>query len=365
MDSYFNIKNTVKINTSHPLYKPDKAAQIDRLILDNEESVNLNYLLIESIQEELDELLESIGESDDRKISPKDQSVYLNLEISEILKDDKKFGEIFSALFRDPDEPAVKYEKVSSYLQPLGDHLKDFFDIADDDLANNFTHYRRFALEVGRAALQIRNLILNTDLDFLHKESLKFHQKSQDIGNEQIKKELESIQRHIERGKWMEEAKTQLEKEQKPIPESIKPIVIQFEIIQELESKLRELLKNVFSDQQDWWEKYVPIEVRDKLEYRNRKDPNFERLRKDQSLELIDLLMFREVQIIITGSGFDNYEFFKNIFPNYHYVNERLIEASLLRNPVCHMNELNEKQQKQLLHIKEELVDHINEYLGI
>ena len=74
--------------------------------------------------------------------------------------------------------------------------------------------------------------------------------------------------------------------------------------------------------------------------------------------------MFKELQIIITGSDNDNFSrLFRNVFDSYHYVNSRLIEASILRNQICHMNELNPKKQMQLENIKSELVYDIDEYL--
>ena len=332
-------------------YAPDLADLNDKQILEAEGIRTSLIRILTSVQDELDELLESQGLSDDRKIDISKLTEHLRADITPYHSDD-------------PDW----YSR--SEIHELSKFLIQFFDISEDELDNK-QNLRRHRLELQRVAFKIEIQSLEKYLEKLHKKSLKLRKDTNDIivkGDFGIGKILQILDYS-----QSNELETKSKSVQTPsitpsiTPQSStqKPIIVQFQIIQELESKLRELLKNIFSDKQDWWEKYVPFEVRDKLEYRNRKDPNFEGLRKDQSLELIDLLMFKEVQIIITGSGFDNYEFFKNIFPNYHYVNERLIEASLLRNPVCHMNELNEKQQKQLLHIKEELVDHINEYLGI
>jgi len=426
----------------------DSAGKVEQQIGVLEKNIDTIYINLENIQLELDGILESLEESDLRKIDVSqlpdefldnvvkemfhktDYSFfYQMMDYDEILSIDKWVSNIFE-----------KHE-----LELLFNHMKDFFDITDDELENKM-HRKRFVLEIGRTSLHILKHMTERDIGLLQIKLRREHFKSEDIEpiqvfNEILKEKPDHLPTYIGKGNALtrlgrysealecieialemdyddedeshpgqslyetredllrklgkKPTPTQkgvwkprnMEHDQFPQPEELesrvsspppaqsesksqKLIVIQFEIIQELESKLRELLKKVFSDKQDWWEKYVPIEVRDKLEYRNRKDPNFSGLRKDQSLELIDSLMFKEVQIIITGTAFekaryDNYEFFKNIFPNYHYVNGRLIEASFLRNSICHMNKLNEKQHKQLLHIKEELIDHINEYLGV
>ena len=74
--------------------------------------------------------------------------------------------------------------------------------------------------------------------------------------------------------------------------------------------------------------------------------------------------MFKDYQLIITSS-YSQYELFKNIFPNIHYVTERLIEASIFRNQIAHSNELTTSQETTLSNITNEFIMHINEYLGI
>ena len=147
-----------------------------------------------------------------------------------------------------------------------------------------------------------------------------------------------------------------------------------FQSVNDLELKLRELLKNIFSRQQNWWTRFIPPEIREKCQHRNRNDPDFGNVLNSQSTHLVDKLMLSEIQIIITGAPFfvkngrqfsKNYsEFFRHVFNNYHYVNGRLIEANILRNKICHQDTLNPKQQMQLEHIKSELIYDINEYLG-
>ena len=140
--------------------------------------------------------------------------------------------------------------------------------------------------------------------------------------------------------------------------------VHQFQLINNLEKKLRSLLKEVLKQQDNWYENYIPKEIKHGLEKRNQKNPNFPQLLENKSLELIDLLMFKDYQLIITSS-YSQYELFKNIFPNIHYVTERLIEASIFRNQIAHSNELSTSQETTLSNITNEFIMHINEYLGI
>ena len=256
-------------------------------------------------------------------------------------------------------------------LKSLFDHLKDFFDITDDELEDELRQ-TRFGLEVGRAALQIELYKMEQQLESSQKKVLELHRDSQDrkITRQELDFSfpiLEAVDEVAEIKEDSFEIITGEDSKPKISQQPPKPIIIQFEILNELELKLRELLKKVFSQYSDWWEKYVPVEVRDSVKNRNRNDPDFLRLQKDQALELIDELMFSEYHIIITGNKYVNsnaWKLFENIFPHYHYTNNRLVEANILRNRISHHKELSDKEHKQFLHIKEELVDHINEYLG-
>ena len=331
----------------------EQEATIEQDISSLELDIETNYRNIENIQSELDEVLESLGQNDDRKIDViKLPDELVNNVIADFVHEhDESF--IHNVNLNDVDTWVSNiFEK--HILKLLFDHMKDFFDVTDDELESK-QHRTRFALEVGRAILQIYTRSLESNMETLQKKLLKLHPFTTDFP-------LPTLDTaKLERFDYVHVAdKPDIDLESK----SEKPIIKQFEIIMELETKLRELLKKIFSGQTDWWNKFVPLEITEKCQKRNRNNPDFERIQREQDSDLIELLMLREIQMIITGSDNDNFSrLFRNIFDGYHYVNSRLIEASILRNQICHMNELNPKKQMQLENIKSELVYDIDEYL--
>jgi hypothetical protein len=338
----------------------EQEATIEQDISSLELDIETNYRNIENIQSELDEVLESLGQNDDRKIDViKLPDELANNVIAHMYDEASGETQSFLILMNHYQEIVDVDTWVSNIfekhrLKLLFDHMKDFFDVTDDELESK-QHRTRFALEVGRATLQIHTRSLEKDMEHLQKKLLKLHPFTIDVS-------LPTLDTaKLERFDYAHVAdKPDIDLESK----SEQPIDKQFKIIRELETRLRELLANIFSREADWWKKFVPLEITEKCQYRNRKDPDFERIQKEQSSELIDKLMFKELQIIITGSDNDNFSrLFRNVFDSYHYVNSRLIEASILRNQICHMNELNPKKQMQLENIKSELVYDIDEYL--
>ena len=141
---------------------------------------------------------------------------------------------------------------------------------------------------------------------------------------------------------------------------SYDPNVTQFALINKLEKKLRALLKAVLK-QQDNWYKYIPKEIRIWLtKKKSRKNQIFLNY-LNKSLELIDLLMFKDYQLIITSS-YSQYELLK-YFSNIHYVTERLIKPHF--SIIAHSNQLAPDQELTLTNLTNELVMHANEYLGV
>lgn len=335
-------------------------------ILAKEELIKNNYEGIKQLQEELDELLDEIEQIDNRKI---DVRVLPHDVISELIERGNTFDEI---------QEFDIFEKTIAFL-------KDFFDITDDELENR-KFARRFELEIYRIMNHVSIKTLEDDINSLQRQILKSHKNSEDITISRQELEQASDVDELEQASDIDELDDEDEglqlyskvSAQTPTPDSKslpeKPILIQFDMVNDLELKLRELLKNIFSRQQNWWTRFIPLEIREKCQHRNRNDPDFENLLNSQSTHLVDKLMLSEIQIIITGAPFyvyngkqfsKNYsEFFRHVFNNYHYVNGRLIEANILRNKICHQDTLNPKQQMQLEHIKSELIYDINEYLG-
>ena len=334
-------------------------------ILAKEELIKNNYEGIKQLQEELDELLDEIEQIDNRKI---DVRVLPHDVISELIERGNTFDEI---------QEFDIFEKTITFL-------KDFFDITDDELENK-KFERRFELELYRIMNYVSIKTLEDDINSLQRQILKSHKNSEDITIS--RQELEEAFTDAEETKPVKTKKPKSSSSEKlyaltsSLPENVKqlkipekPILIQFDMVNDLELKLRELLKNMFSRQQNWWTRFIPLEIREKCQHRNRNDPDFGNVLNSQSTHLVDKLMLSEIQIIITGAPFyvyngkqfsKNYsEFFRHVFNNYHYVNGRLIEANILRNKICHQDTLNPKQQMQLEHIKSELIYDINEYLG-
>lgn len=322
-----------------------KREKIDQQIAKNEADIGVCYAEIQEIQERLDKLLELLEQIDDRKIDVTKLDKAIIAHVGQHLED-----QLFSE------------SKNVEEFNPLRDYMKNFFDITDDELDDEQRH-ERFALEVGRAALQIQVYFLENQIESLQRQALKLHKDTDDyILTRKFLAEHAPTRR---RGRPRLSRATLGDGESHSEREPKKPILVQFDMIHELELKLRELLKEVFSEQQDWWNKFIPFEIREKCQYRNRKNPEYENLLNEQSSDLIDKLMFSEVQMTITGSGNSNFnDLFKDIFDGYHYANSRLIEANILRNKICHQETLNKKKQMQLEHIKSELIYDINEYLG-
>jgi len=334
-------------------------------ILAKEELIKNNYEGIKQLQEELDELLDEIEQIDNRKI---DVRVLPHDVISELIERGNTFDEI---------QEFDIFEKTIAFL-------KDFFDITDDELENR-KFARRFELELYRIMNHVSIKTLEDDINSLQRQILKSHKNSEDItiSRQELEQKiidaattLEDYQKSKVKPDVYSTPYVSMErssiKEQTQTPE--KPILIQFDMVNDLELKLRELLKNIFSRQQNWWTRFIPLEIREKCQHRNRNDPDFGNVLNSQPTDLVDKLMLSEIQIIITGAPFfvkngrqfsKNYsDFFRHVFNNYHYVNGRLIEANILRNKICHQDTLNPKQQMQLEHIKSELIYDINEYLG-
>ena len=372
---------------------------IEQEISHLELNITTNYFNIQNIQDELDEVLESLEQNDDRKIDvTKIPDEFVN-NIIDYMYDDTPVNQrilIPHHMILVPhngdinkiSNPLTDLVDVNTWasnifenqtLKGLFDYMKDFFDVTDDELESK-QHRTRFALEVGRAIFQIHIRSLEKDMEPLQKKLLKLHpfttefvidrdnlvQTFLEKSDEIMKQNDNEKQIYVNEIKILEDATGGLDFEKSPEAKikSEKPIIKQFEIIMELETKLRELLKKVFSGQTDWWKKFVPLEITEKCQKRNRNNPDFERIQREQDSDLIGLLMFREIQIIITGSDNDNFNrLFRNIFDGYHYINSRLIEASILRNQICHMNDLTPKKQMQLENIRTELVYDIDEYL--
>jgi uncharacterized protein Usg len=362
-----------RVPNNQPL-SPDakkKLDEHDQILQDQsfiEYDIDTNLKNIEHIQSELDEILDSLEQTDDRKIDV----TQLNEEFIKNVIDEMYHDSNFLLLMKHNGEIISINEWISNIFEKheltfLFNHMKNFFDITDDELDHKL-HQKRFGLEVGRTALRIELHKMEQKLELSQKELLRIHKDYEDITI--TRQELEIVSpEELDSDKIKEEPNLLYSRATVPksgIPtQSEKPILIQFDMVRELELKLRELLKSVFSHQENWWYEYIPIEIRDKCQYRNRNNPDFQNLLNQQSTDLIDKLMFSEIQMTIASKQNANFnKLFKNIFDGFHYVNGRLIEANILRNKICHQDTLNPKQQMQLEHIKSELIYDINEYLG-
>jgi len=313
--------------------------KIQQEILETEQSYKVSKRLIELAQKDLDDILSRLNEKDDRKIDGIEIKSSLKAEVN---KNIQQWMEQIGN-----DDINLEYDTE------LYDYLKDYFDVKDSELALGELHKSRFETEFLRAALKIHLQNLDEQINDLKDNALANYYE-------------------IESKPWLyadeEEEEDNEDDDDSPmmanmVP-SYDPNVTQFALINKLEKKLRALLKAVLKQQDNWYENYIPKEIKFGLQKRNQKNPNFPELLENKSLELIDLLMFKDYQLIIT-SNYSQYTLFKNIFPNIHYVTERLIEASIFRNQIAHSNQLAPDQELTLTNLTNELVMHANEYLGV
>jgi len=311
--------------------------KIQQEILETEQSYKVSKRLIELAQKDLNEILSRLNEKDDRKIDGIEIKSSLKAEVN---KNIQQWMEQIGN-----DDINLEYDTE------LYDYLKDYFDVKDSELALGELHKSRFETEFLRAALKIHLENLDEQIDDLKHDALANYE--------------------IESKPWLyadEEEEEDEDDEDSQVMASMAPSydpnVTQFALINKLEKKLRALLKAVLKQQDNWYENYIPNQIKFGLQKRNQKNPNFPELLENKSLELIDLLMFKDYQLIIT-SNYSQYELFKNIFPNIHYLTERLIEASIFRNQIAHSNQLAPDQELTLTNLTNELVMHANEYLGV
>ena len=309
--------------------------KIQQEILETEKSYKVSKRLIELAQKDLDDILSRLNEKDDRKIDGIEIKSSLKAEVNKNIQQwIEQIGN---------DDINLEYDTE------LYDYLKDYFDVKDSELALGELHKSRFETEFLRAALKIHLQNLDEQINDLKDNALANYYE-------------------IESKPWLYADEEEEEDNDSPmmanmVP-SYDPNVTQFALINKLEKKLRALLKAVLKQQDNWYENYIPKEIKFGLQKRNQKNPNFPELLENKSLELIDLLMFKDYQLIIT-SNYSQYTLFKNIFPNIHYVTERLIEASIFRNQIAHSNQLAPDQELTLTNLTNELVMHANEYLGV
>jgi len=225
--------------------------------------------------------------------------------------------------------------------QEIPDKLKEYFDISDDDLISQ-EDIERFNHECDRALIERKLSQCKTAIESLEKKQFK----SMDI--------LHRIQN--------------ISIETKPIGDSVQLEIMtkQFRLFSELELKLRKCVKKALNSEKSWWIKLVPDSVKRDIGFYNQYDSDIQQLINAQDFELINKMTFKHLQMIITGQpiGTPNWSYFKNIFPDYFFVNTRLRECNGLRNKgPYHTNTLNEKQEKTLKNNADELIGYIDEYL--
>lgn len=314
-----------------------KFDEICKEILETEQSYKVIKNSIQFYQKRLDDILSRLNERDDRKID--------GIEIKPSLK---------AEVNRNINEWTEQMADDNIHLEydtELYSFLKDYFDVKDSELELGKIYRDRLELEFLRAAFKIHLHNLDEQINDLKDDALENYE--------------------VESKPWLyadEEEEEEENDEDSQVMASMAPSydpnVTQFALINKLEKKLRALLKAVLKQQDNWYENYIPNQIKFGLQKRNQKNPNFPELLENKSLELIDLLMFKDYQLIIT-SNYSQYTLFKNIFPNIHYVTERLIEASIFRNQIAHSNQLAPDQELTLTNLTNELVMHANEYLGV
>ena len=329
--------------------------EIQKEILETEHLRKVFVDQIQFFQKQLDEILLKLNERDDRTIDGVEIKPSLTSEVNKNIHD---------WISKDGDTDL-------EYDTELYTYLKNYFNVKDSELKLDELQKDRFELEFYRAALKIRLESIDKELIDLNGNLLvHYNARSKPWLYENDEEETEEEPTTISSVQGSPDDDVPDDgapdaPEDEGIPWWKKNAnVHQFQLINDLEKKLRSLLKEVLKQQDNWYENYIPKEIKHGLEKRNQKNPNFPQLLENESLELIDLLMFKDYQLIITSS-YSQYELFKNIFPNIHYVTERLIEASIFRNQIAHSNELSTSQETTLSNITNEFIMHINEYLGI
>lgn len=120
-----------------------------------------------------------------------------------------------------------------------------------------------------------------------------------------------------------------------------------YEILKELEQKLRQCIsENLSKVSKEWWKRKVPEDVRKNAETRKKKNESPWLWIKGGS-PLIDYIDFSDYGKIITRK--DNWnEIFKHIFENRENLLSKLKELEPIRNTIMHSRNLTKKQVKRL-----------------
>lgn len=120
-----------------------------------------------------------------------------------------------------------------------------------------------------------------------------------------------------------------------------------YELIKSLEKKFRELIVNVLSVEDNWWNTRVPGDVyksvREKMEVyeKSKKHTN---IPKRAMIEQIDFAHIRE--IIRQGKNWN--DFFKAIFNDKEIFESKLKELERIRNDIMHSKDITKNDQEKI-----------------
>ena len=262
----------------------------------------LSHLI--EIQKNLEKILENIGESDTR--------ITRGVEIGETIS-----------------------------MEEIPDKLKEYFDISEEDLISQ-ENIERFNYECKRLMMEREIRQCRNKIESLEKKQYK----SIDIVHQVQSMSIET--------KIVSDST------------SVEIMSRQFKLFSKLELKLRECIKKSLKNESSWWDKLVPDSIKRDVKFYNHHDPEINELMSSQDFKLLEKMTFKNLQMIITGQPIEspNWDYFKNIFPDYYFANTRLRECNNLRNKgPYHTHTLDSKQEKTLENNTDELIGYINEYL--
>jgi len=131
-----------------------------------------------------------------------------------------------------------------------------------------------------------------------------------------------------------------------------------YELLKELEQKLRHVIENEISKiSSDWWKQRIPNDVRENALQRKKKNDSPWNWVSGGS-PLIDYVDFTDYAKIISRR--DNWnDVFRNIFGNKEELVSKLKELEPIRNTIMHSRNLNKKQIKRLHLYASDFIDRI------
>jgi uncharacterized repeat protein (TIGR03833 family) len=119
-----------------------------------------------------------------------------------------------------------------------------------------------------------------------------------------------------------------------------------FELINLLETTLRDLIVKCLAIQENWW-KLIPQDVREHAEQRAERDSKFQKTMRMNKHSEIDQIDFADLERIFIKRDFWK-KYFRDIFLDEKILSAKLQEISIMRNHVDHSKSLSKDNEERL-----------------